>query len=153
MAAKKPGYLAPKVEGKIRGMGSDAPAQDLQPLCKQLRDLLAQKDVLAASTTQVNGEIALLNDQLVEKFQQGGLTSAKMEGLGTFYIQVTPRPKVADEEALFKDLRRRKMGDLIKETVHPSTLTSTIKELRENGEADLAGVDIFEQTNVRMRKA
>lgn len=151
------GFKPPKAKGgKVRGMGKadkQAASGNLKALCREMKKLRDDKSEVERQETQINGELALLNDKLVAAFQSEGFDSLKIDELGTFYLNVTPRGRVTDEKAFFKDLARRKMMDLAKLTVHPQTLTATIKELRDKGQPDFAGVDIFEQTDVRMRKA
>lgn len=126
---------------------------DLKPLCAEYASKKKDKDQLEAELTKLNTELSELSDELVTKFGRHGLTSAKMEGLGVFFVAHTARPKVVDEDMLFKDLRRRKLGEVIKETVHSQTLASLLKEERDNGKPDFAGIEVFEQSQIRLRKA
>lgn len=148
----RPAFLPPEqMEAPVRGMGGGEKI-DLKPLCQQYKELREDVDLAEAEVTRLKGELGLLSDKMVEEFERAGLSSAKMEGLGVFYVSTTPRPSVVDEKLLFADLKRRKMGDLIKLTVHPQTLAATVRELRGNNQPDLAGISVFEQTAIRMRK-
>lgn len=150
-------FIPPKTrEGRIRGLGNAKAApvtQEIRTLCKELHTLDKDIDVSKAELTKLNGEKELINDKLLALLQKSGLDSVKIDALGTFYIHESLRPTIANEVALFKDLRARKMGSLIQEKVNPKTLAATVKELEDGGEKPLKGVDIFRDPSVRMRKA
>ena len=151
-AAAPPAHIKKAVDGKIRGLGVGSKV-DLKPLCQEYKRLSDDLDLAEAEVTRLKGERGILSDEMVQKFEQAGLQSAKMEGLGVFYVNATARPSVVDESLLFADLKRRKMGDLIRYSVNAQTLAAAVRELREKKEPDLAGIAIYEQTAIRMRKA
>lgn len=150
---KKPEYLKASSRGRNTAVESEDLLSELKPLANEFADLRQDKERLEAELTQIATRMSQISDTLCEKFEKIGLSSAKMEGLGIFYVSNIGRPKVEDEGQLFSDLRKRGLGDLIKETVHSQTLQAALKEARTNGEPDFAGITVYEQTAIRMRKA
>lgn len=148
----RPEYLKGSSRGRNAAENPDV-LSELKPLAKEFADLRQEKERLETELTVLSTRMAQISDTLCEKFEKCGLSSAKMEGLGIFYVSNTGRPKVEDEGQLFSDLRKRGLGDLIKETVHSQTLAAALKEARSNGEPDFAGISVFEQQAIRMRKA
>ena len=146
---KAPKHIKTKEPQELGGFDRDK----LKPLCSEYAELRALKAACEAELTRINTELSLLSDQLVAKFRAIGQSSAKMDGIGIFFIANTVRPSVVDEAKLFADLKRRRMGDLIKQTVHAKILEAALKEVRANGEPDFAGIATFEQTQIRLRKS
>lgn len=55
-----------------------------------------------------------------------------------------------NQPILFKWLRGNKAGSLIKDVVHPSTLTAFVKERREQGLKDPPGISVWEETKAKL---
>lgn len=56
----------------------------------------------------------------------------------------------ANQPAFFGWLKANKSADLIKQVVHPQTLTAFVKERREQGLADPPGVSVWEETKAKL---
>lgn len=57
---------------------------------------------------------------------------------------------VANQPVLFGWLAENKAADLIKQVVHPQTLTAFVKERRGQGLADPPGVSVWEETKAKL---
>lgn len=83
------------------------------------------------------GEFDKAESQLVERLQNEGKdATARYDGLGFVSLykpQLYASCAAENKESLFKFLRARKRQDLIQKTVHPSSLSTYVRELVENG--------------------
>ena len=128
---------------------------ELRKLSKRLDTLKSQKDLLEVQLKETNKKIDDINTPLVkilEEFKLEGIENVKIQGLGTVYASSSPYPTVKDEASLFKDLRKRKLGSIIKPQVHYQTLKALVTELLEQGRPGLDGVEVFIKSTARIRK-
>lgn len=105
---------------------------------RTINDIGAELQKLKASEDQLNDELKevkrkiddIQKREIPELFEAQGVTNAKVPGVGTIYLQDKVFAYVkAEDQDRFKDwLRENGHGDLIKETVHPATLTAWAKE-------------------------
>lgn len=119
---------------------------------KQLKQLTAKKKALKDEESKVTEAIDTLQEKFVEAMSLYKLQNFKIKELGQFYVHASIFPKVNDQEKLFKDLREKGAGDIIKETVFSSTLRAYTKECIENNNEIPKGIDIHTKTTVRVRK-
>jgi hypothetical protein len=100
-------------------------------LAASLAGLKNKKDELEASLKDVNGVIRTLSEEtlprLMEDLEQD---SFRVPNVGTVFLQqkVYANVKADDREKFHAWLRENGHGDIIKETVHPQTLTAFAKE-------------------------
>lgn len=120
--------------------------------CRQLFEKRNTKERLEAELTELNKELDEDNKELVALFDKAGIRNLKIDGMGTFFQATDLRPKVLDEDALFKQLRKEKLENIIKETVPWQTLRALVKERRDQGKADFKGIEVFELQQVRLRR-
>ena len=92
-----------------------------------------------AKTEYVKAELAIL--ELLEA--TGAETTARYEGLG-YVRQMDPKLYASyakeNEADVFAFVKEQGRGDVIKETIHPGTLSSLVKELIEAGKPIPEGV-------------
>jgi hypothetical protein len=101
-----------------------------------LRDLKDRKEQLEDELKSVNGQIrALAEGKIPEYMQDNEIEKFSVTGVGTVYVQqkVYANVKADNREAFFHWLRENGSADLIKETVHPSTLNAFAKEQLSEG--------------------
>ncbi len=128
-------------------------------LADNLSELNDRKKELEQELKDLKQNISETNESLAQEMVNEELQNFTRNGL-MFYLQTqTYVSDVASErEVLFEKLRDQGFGDLIKETVHPSTLRGFVKEQIEQEGGDLPGwldglISIYEQEQVRMRKS
>lgn len=96
------------------------------------------KDYLDDLLKLVNAEFDVIRiETLPEQMEQEGLEGFRLEGVGRItltgdaYVKIVP----GQADALFKWLRKQKLGDLIKEGINPSTLKAFAKARVEAGKS------------------
>lgn len=112
----------------------------IHPAILAFKEKTAQKRELEAQVKELNGEIAVAQEQAISAMLESGVTSVKVDG-ATIYIssQVSASPADGDEEAMCNALVNLEWGDIVKRTVNRQTLASFVKGFRdeESGEIDL----------------
>lgn len=109
---------------------------DITEMVRELRDLKDRKAALDEELKEVNGAIRrLAENEIPTYFEDNEIEKLTVEGAGTVYIQtkVYANCKAENREAFFEWLRGTGNADLIKETVHPSTLNAFAKEYLNDG--------------------
>ena len=107
--------------------------------------------------TEVQKMFDLLRRHKVpEALEAAGMEKATIKGVGTVYLASDIRTKIKDNEVLIDALEAAGMGDLVRQTVHPSTLKATIKEMLLDGE-DIdkllnGAIEVDAFTEARIRK-
>jgi len=81
-----------------------------------------------------------------------GVKNVKLEGLGCFFTSDKMFARMIDIDACFKAVRDLGAGDIIKETIHPSTLKSFVSERLKEGASSPEGVDVSFITTLGFRK-
>lgn len=121
---------------------------------KALQKLVEDKKKLEEDLSNINKKLFELHPKLteiLEEFKLEGVENLKLKGIGTIFLHTSPQPSIKDQDSLFKDLRKRKLGSIIRETVHHQTLKGLVKELLEQGKPELQGVEIFYKKEARIR--
>lgn len=110
----------------------------LTKMTKDLRKLKDAKQEIEAKLKEINGGIRRLAEQVIPEYMdENEIEKHSVKGVGTIFLvtKVYANVKAEDKEAFFAELREAGNGDLIKETVHPSTLNAFAKEMLSNGKA------------------
>jgi hypothetical protein len=117
---------------------------------KELED--AQNEALKATKAAIE---RITKTTIPEILEAMGAENARIPGIGTVYLQnkVFANVKAEDRDKFHAWLRENGHGDLIKDTVHPGTLTSFAKEQLENGIALPEYVQAAFVTQAALRKA
>ncbi len=128
---------------------------ELAEKLKELREKEAQlKGELSEVRDQLNDTMNRLTEQMVnqeiQNFSRNGLQ---------FYLstRVHVNDVAARREELYEKLKEQGYGDIVKETVHPSTLKAFVRELKEEHDDELPEwleglVRIYEEDEVRVKK-
>lgn len=111
-------------------------SNELTTMVHELRDLKTQKEELEAQLKHVNGEIRKLAEHRIPEYmEENEIEKFSVTGVGTVYTQqkVYANVKAENREAFYQWLREHGASELIKETVHPSTLNAFAKEQLTEG--------------------
>lgn len=113
-------------------VGSTESKNPVYALADTFRELKEKKDALEATLKEVNKEIERLEEQFTAEMINEETPKFSRRGK-TFYLteKLYVNSLAAKSADLHKYLREKSLGDMIKETVHPSTLKSYVKELLE----------------------
>ena len=109
---------------------------DITELVKHLAELKEKKKRVEEELTAINKEIQLLAEKEIPEFMdENDLDKVTVSGVGTCYLRSDVRAyvKADDREAFHQWLKETNNGELIKETVHPTTLKAFAKESLSNG--------------------
>src|SRR5690606_39421696 len=127
-------------------------------LADRLLELRDRKAELEELLKGVNAEIERTNQQLAEAMVAEELQSF-VRGDKLFYLRTDTyvSPAADRKPELIQWLKDHGLGDIVQETVHPRTLTATVKEMLEEADELPEGlselVNIFEKTTVGLRRA
>lgn len=128
-------------------------------LADRLLELRNRKAELDELLKEVNAEIELMDQQLAEAMVAEELQSF-VRGDKLFYLRTETyvSPAAERKPELIEWLKANGLGDIVQETVHPRTLSATVKELMEENGDELPGdlaqlVNVYEKTTVGLRKA
>lgn len=105
-------------------------------LGKELYDIRAEKEQLEDRLKTLNARKDELERKLLPSaMEDAEISKISLDGVGTIYLkpELNCYVKKDVEQEFFEWLRGNNHGDLIKETVHHSTLKSWAKEQLENG--------------------
>lgn len=125
------------------------PYKELAARMVELKTAIGEADRMSAALT---AEFDVIRLRVVpNRFAEEGMTSLRIAGIGRLGLTKDAycnRMRDSSEEEFFDLLRELGYGDMIKETVNPSSLKSAVKELFEDHnnavaeqELDLANVD------------
>jgi hypothetical protein len=101
-------------------------------IAEQVCGLKRHKAELEDFLRNTNIELEMLSQVLIDRWLAIGQEKAVYD-FGTLSISDEPYPSVVDKVHAFAWLRRRKLGDLIREEVSWKALQSAIKELAADG--------------------
>lgn len=135
---------------------------DLQARAKRIALLKAQKDYLEAMVKWINIEINAIGPKLYEDFIEDEMENITLSA-DLFPVDKKPRvvkPFVDLKVNVTEDhreefhawLRENGFGQLIKETVHPGTLTSFVKERKESNQPIPQCVSIWSIQGAKITK-
>lgn len=128
---------------------------ELHLLAETLSGLRDEKEKLAAREKEINSEIELVQVKLVPLMKSLDMKNFNMAGK-CFYLSLNQFAKVTDAPKAFAFFREQGCGDIIKETIHATTLSSTYKQLAEAGKidqfsAEANGLSVHTKEEVRVR--
>lgn len=127
---------------------------DLIKLAKVMKAVQDTKERLEEELKMVNAEFDVLRLEIIPSAMENkGLENFTVEGLGRVGLTSDMYVKVASgaQPKLFAWLRKRKLGDLIQETVNSSTLKAFVKGRIETGKdipKDLVKVTPFTRASI-----
>src|SRR5690606_20261911 len=137
---------------------TDASALMIFELADRLVDLKERKEQLSDELKKLNAEIEETDRQLAELMVSEEIQTFVRNGR-TFYLrnEVYVSPVAERRDELIRWFKEHGLGDIVQETVHPRTLSATVKEMLEEDDELPEGlselINIFEKTTVGLRKA
>ena len=113
------------------------------------------RDKLEAELKEIKARIKGTSENLRKLMQEQDLETFRTHR-GTFYINIATRARVVNPEAAFPYLKDLGCGAIIKEAVNHVTLSSTVRELCEQGKIMLTdledkGISVYVDESVRIR--
>jgi hypothetical protein len=128
----------------------------INEIAEELLNLKRAEDEANASLKDIKRQIEdIQKREIPELFEAQGVSSAKVAGVGTIYLQdkVFAYVKADDQDRFKAWLRDNGHGDLIKETVHAATLTAWAKEQLEQAKSLPEFVSASFVTQAALRKS
>ncbi len=120
---------------------------------RKIKELAENIVLTEAILVRMEKEVAANKEALIALMQQSGQTSTKLESGLSARLEVQPRiskRKEITSEQLFEWLDANGMADIIKPTVHPGTLQSTLEgHLAQGNKLPEELFHQFDQTVVR----
>ena len=121
--------------------------------CRALAEVKRKKEELDEQLKAVNAEFDVLRiDVIPQKMEDEGVSSPfNVKGVGSVRITADLRTRTTNEAEFFKWLRDNKMGDLIKETIAPSTLKAWAKNRIVSGKVypeELLKIETFSRASI-----
>jgi len=130
--------------------------EDLTKLCAELHALKKQRKEQDQAVKDTNKDIANIDSQIQGIYIDEGITSQKILGIGTVSMVETQRASMKDPELLYEHLRNLGEDAIIKETIHPQTLSAWYKSKLAEGMTDdaleLLGCKGYRQRQIRITK-
>lgn len=120
-------------------------AMALPDLAKELVKAKSVLESIKADEKKAQSYVDYIAKELLpDRMDQEGISSVKFEGIGRLQksAQIQCSVRKDDKNSLHEFLREHGYGDMISETVHPSTLKAWAKELITDG------IEVPEQVNV-----
>lgn len=128
-------------------------------LADRLQELRDEKEQLELRTKEVNGEIEIIEQQLVEAMITAELDSFKRNGHSySLKNETFASAKAETKEELFEALRNNDAGELVQEQVNANSLRAFVKELKSNNNDEIPDwiinyINVYEKTKISVRKA
>jgi hypothetical protein len=110
--------------------------KSIEDLCKAMLECQQKKDELEEQLKEVNAAFDVLRLELIPaECENRGIEGLKIAGIGRLTLtgDMYVRPVADQQGEFFKWLRKNKVGDLIKETIAPSTLKAFVKSRLKQG--------------------
>lgn len=113
---------------------SPMPTVDMMREFKAIRDAKDAADLLAKELGRVHDYMRLV--LVPERFEQDGIKNIKVDGVGRVQLAGDLYAGIikGHEDEAFEFLSDNGRGDLVKKTVHPSSLKAVLKKMMETGE-------------------
>lgn len=125
---------------------------DLETYSKTLKELRDRETTLDKELKAIREKIEMLQPEFVAYMQDHRLQNAHVAGIGTVFLQNRNYAKIKDQIILFEALRKSGNGNLIKETIHPSTLRGYANDTLKENKPLPPGMEVYTKTVVAIRK-
>lgn len=124
--------------------------EESEDLLRDLQNLRTQQDELDLKKQRLSERIDAISQVMADRWDAAGVSSMKIDDLGTFSLQVKLHVSTADKEVYHAWLRENGYETLIQPTVAPKTTESMVRERLEEGlPCDNIGLNIHYRTVVR----
>lgn len=125
----------------------------MKDLLKKYIDVERKKRRLESELQEVKAELQEIAEQVLDLFETTGLQNIKLDDGVTIALRTDIRARIpADKrEEAYEEFKRRGFDGLVKETIHPKTLESWVREYAGLNGVELPDwakeyVEIYEQT-------
>lgn len=118
----------------------------------QLRDLYERADAVKSQLGRMFDDLRVRH--IPERMDDLGLTSAKVDQVGTVILTDDLRVKTINKRSLFDWLEETNNGDVIQESVNASTLKALLRRTMKSGgviPADSVEITPFTRASIRKR--
>lgn len=106
----------------------------LKELVEHMNRGRLEKEKLESQLREVNAWYDVLRfEKVPERMEADGVENVRYDGIGRVSLTADLYVQVKDQKELNLWLRTKKLGDLIKQVVHPSTLKAFIKSRIKDG--------------------
>jgi len=142
-------YNVRQIQGGVYSMDEKETVEKLM----KLKEIMATHDM---KLKELRGQYDTLEAELIEYMNERDMRrTATFDGVGhatlerpRLYASVTEENK----PAVFGWLNAIGRGDLIKETVHPSTLSTFVKEMQQEGKEVSDKISVYLKTKILLKK-
>lgn len=128
-----------------------------QALIVEFKEAKEKLDSLKEKLSEAQKQFDAVEAKIVEKLQtEGKESTARYEAIGWVSLskpRIYANCTIENQQSLFKYLRSRKRGDMIKPTVNPSSLSSFVRELLDKGRTVPEFIGYYLKTGVRYYNA
>ena len=128
----------------------------MRELVEEFAELRAKKEEFAKQTKEVNEKLDALQERIIEAMVNDGISTVIFNGIGRITLSVSQFPRVKNSDQFFNYLRSCGHGDIIKETVHSSTLRGYWNNLRatqgNTPEPNKIGLEVYTENTVSLTK-
>lgn len=130
---------------------SEAQSQALEVKLNRLAELKWDKSRLENEQRELSLSIRELEGECATEMDKIGMKNAKYKEAAFVRTHKT-EPSVVDEDALFADLKKRKLDSVIKTSVGFMALVGLCNEMEKTGAAPLDGVTIYKRPTVTVKR-
>lgn len=141
-----PDYQSRVDEVKQHSKLRDRADVDLCELYGQMRD---KKDALESQVKELNLQLEAVQQELVERMEEQGITGIKTLDHGNFFLKDDPYSSVQDRSAFHQWIRETGQEGLF--TVMYQTANGIVKECLSSGKPLPPGMAVFMKTSVTRR--
>lgn len=132
-------------------MSQDIPISRLANVSMKMRDQLAQMTrEYEAQYKELAEKKARVDNEMLRQMQERGVTSEKIEGVGTVYIYKSVKASLADDQAFFSWVKEKDAFDALERRIKSSFVQTYMDD--HDGVAP-PGLSVFTEVQARMRKA
>jgi len=129
----------------------------MKKIAKYISNLIKireQKKVLEDKIKKLDVKTDELEELIIGEMLNVGVQSINLAGIGTTFLSKSEYPSIENQDVFYKYLRGHGQGDIIKETVHSSTLRGWWNGLEGEAKPDAAevGLGVYTKTKVSIRK-
>lgn len=132
-------------------MTQEIPIKRLASVSMKMREQLAEMTrEYEAKYKELADKKAQVDNEMLRQMQERGVTSEKIEGVGTVYIYKSVKASLADDQAFFNWVKEKDAFDALERRVKSSFVQTYMDN--HDGEAP-PGLSVFSEIQARMRKA
>jgi hypothetical protein len=141
-------YQSRVTEERQRVLGTaDSTGANTAYLTRLYADARGRKATIEEELSRVNLTLEALEQMIVERLQEDQQTSLKLADGASIYLTDDIRPSVKDRDGVVAWLKSTGQEALL--SVNPQTLKGLVRNLLENGQDLMPGVEVFLKTGIK----